>query len=242
MSNAFDYSTTPGCADTTSNVMANIAGAFTCYTAGGTADAQTVTMTPSLAAYSTAVRIAFKPIADNTGACTLNVNELGVKSIKLIDGSDPYAGALDASGVHIVQYDGTNFVLTNPSPATNSFTPILQGITSAGTGTYTAQVGRYTLYGKNCSIKIRLAWSAHTGTGNMRVTGLPFTSANTTFTPCAVYQSGLTVGAGKQFAAIIPPNTANIDLYANDVAGGSASLLAMDTAADILLATSYEVA
>lgn len=131
MANSFDYSQTPAsnnsappdgspedqAPSSVNNVirkmMANIAGAFNCYTAGGTANAQTVTLDPALTAYSTKVRIAFIPVADNTGACTLAVNGLTATSIKLVDGSDPYAGALDASGIALVQYDGTNFVLLN---------------------------------------------------------------------------------------------------------------------------------
>src|SRR5687768_15536717 len=102
MSNLFDYSSTAasnssappdGAPDdmranlvdsTMRQMMACMAGAFTTYTAGGSADAQTVTMAPTLAAYSTKVTIWFIPVANNTGACTLNVNGLGAKSIKLL--------------------------------------------------------------------------------------------------------------------------------------------------------------
>lgn len=133
MSNLFDYSQTPasnnssppdgapeGMApsevnNTIRQMMANQAGAFQCYTAGGSADAQTVTMDPALAAYSTKVRIAFIPVANNTGACTLNVNGLGAVSIKLANGSDPGAGSLNSSGVALVQHNGTNFILLNPA-------------------------------------------------------------------------------------------------------------------------------
>lgn len=155
MSNLFDYSQTPalnnstppdgspeGCLPSTINntirqVMANAAGAFTCYTAGGSANAQTVTMSPTLAAYSNKVRIAFIPVAANTGACTLNVNGLGAVSIKMLDGNDPPAGAL--SGVSVVQHNGTNFVLLNPAnlvAVTGSYTATGTGFDSAPTATW----------------------------------------------------------------------------------------------------------
>lgn len=136
MSNLFDYSQTPasnnsaspngapegmtasGVNDTMRQHMANDAGAFACYTAGGSADAQTVTMSPTLAAYSNKVRIAFIPVANNTGACTLNVNSLGAVAIKMPDGTDPPAGALNSSGVSVVQHNGTNFRLLNPAAGT----------------------------------------------------------------------------------------------------------------------------
>lgn len=115
MASAFDYSQDPATDqvpnDSTREVMQKIAGAFAVYTAGGTANAQTVTLDPALDAYSTKVRIAFIPVADNTGSATLNVNSLGAKTIKTQDGNNLWAGALDSSGVSVVQYDGTNFVL-----------------------------------------------------------------------------------------------------------------------------------
>ena len=154
MSNLFDYSQTPGSNNSTPpdgapegmapstvnntirQVMANLAGAFKVYTAGGTADAQTVTMDPALAAYSDKVRIAFIPVAANTGACTLNVNGLGAKSIKLLDGTDPPAGAFDTDMVAIVQYDGTDFALINTA---------LLPVTMGGTGSTTASGARTNL-------------------------------------------------------------------------------------------------
>lgn len=133
MSNLFDYSSTPASNSSASpngapedtpastindilrQVMANLAGAFTTYTAGGTADAQTVTMAPVLGVYSTKVTIWFIPVANNTGACTLNVNGLGAKSIKLLDGTNPVAGDLNSNGIAMVKYNGTNFILLNPA-------------------------------------------------------------------------------------------------------------------------------
>lgn len=131
MSNLFDYSVTPasnnsaapngapegmapsGANDVMRQIMANAAAAFTCYTAGGSANAQTVTMSPTLAAYSNKVRIAFIPVAANTGAFTVNVNSLGAVAVKMQDGSDPPAGVINSSGIAVIQHNGTNFVLLN---------------------------------------------------------------------------------------------------------------------------------
>lgn len=57
-----------------------------------------------------------------------------------------------------------------------SFTPAIVGTTTAGVGTYSAQSGRYTRLGNRCFFNLRVAWSAHTGTGGLTVGGLPFTS------------------------------------------------------------------
>lgn len=55
-----------------------------------------------------------------------------------------------------------------------TFTPTVIGTTTAGTGTYTLQVGKYTKIGNAVQFMIVLAWTAHTGTGSLNVTGLPF--------------------------------------------------------------------
>ena len=62
---------------------------------------------------------------------------------------------------------------------TGTFTPTVVGTTTAGTGTYGSQSGTYTKVGRLVSFSISLSWSAHTGTGNIHVAGLPFTQSGT---------------------------------------------------------------
>jgi len=59
-----------------------------------------------------------------------------------------------------------------------TFTPVVQGFTTAGTGTYTNQIGRFTRIGNRVFVNIDVRWTAHTGTGEPVVTGLPYTPAN----------------------------------------------------------------
>jgi len=59
-----------------------------------------------------------------------------------------------------------------------TFTPVVYGTTSNGTGTYTHQRGSYVKIGNLVNVQIHLGWSAHTGTGDMRMSGLPFNSEN----------------------------------------------------------------
>lgn len=81
------------------------------------ADAYAITLTPAPAAYTAGMIVCFKvPTATtNTGACTLNCNSLGVKSIKSTDGGDPAANELYAGAYAWLQYDGTNFQLLFPA-------------------------------------------------------------------------------------------------------------------------------
>ncbi len=80
--------------------------------AAGT-DTYAVSLPISPAAYAAGQRFQFLADVANTGACTVNFNAIGAASIKLLDGSDPYNGAIQIGPVD-VQYDGTNFVLLNP--------------------------------------------------------------------------------------------------------------------------------
>ena len=123
-----------------------------------------------------------------------------------------------------------------------TFTPTIAGTSTAGTGTYTAQEGRYTQIGNRVFFDLNIAWSAHTGTGNMIVSGLPIPCyLNAVKAACASSYNTLAVGSGLNLAALVDNGTTNILLYAADPAGGSIAALAMDTAGSIRLSGSYEV-
>ena len=104
-------------------VLASVAGTNTI----------TATATPDITAYSTGMLLFFTPANNNTGATTINVDSLGAKSIVKGDGSALVSGDLQASTIHLIVYDGTNFVLLNPveplaryDDATANFTGTLQ--------------------------------------------------------------------------------------------------------------------
>jgi hypothetical protein len=90
-------------------------------TATGVADAYVVTSTYPRTAYTDGMLIVFKVPAGaaNTGACTVNVDGLGAKSIVRADSSTPSAGDLPAGGIAELRYDGTNFVMMQ-YPATDA--------------------------------------------------------------------------------------------------------------------------
>lgn len=74
-------------------------------------DTYAVNLTINPGAYGAGQRYQFIADVANTGACTINFNGNGAKSIKLIDGSDPFAGEIAASSLVDVYYTGTNFIL-----------------------------------------------------------------------------------------------------------------------------------
>ena len=101
-----------------------------------------------------------------------------------------------------------------------SFVPVVIGLTTAGVVTYTFQAGFFSRSGRTVHFVISLGWSAHSGTGGMAITGLPFTSDVNVFQAVSVQYDGLTVGAGKQLVAVVPNNQTQVILNQADPAGG----------------------
>ncbi|MFA6125445.1 hypothetical protein [Sphingomonas sp.] len=82
-------------------------------TSGGSANAQTITLSPVPAAYAAGQTFRFIAGFANTSSITLNVNGLGAKTLKLSSGAvNLRVGDIIAGGVYQVTYDGTNFVTT----------------------------------------------------------------------------------------------------------------------------------
>lgn len=84
---------------------------------GGTADAITATFSPVFTAYTAKMRFRFTAGGANTvTAPTINVDTLGNKTIKKLNGAALAAGDIAGSG-HVCEcvYDGTDVLLLNPA-------------------------------------------------------------------------------------------------------------------------------
>lgn len=77
----------------------------------GTATGHILTPPTALVSYTPGLCLLYKAGVTNTGAITVNVSGLGVKSIKTMAGDDPTAGDIVAGYQMLVSYDGTNFVM-----------------------------------------------------------------------------------------------------------------------------------
>lgn len=85
--------------------------------AGGSGNAQTITLTPAIPAYAEGQHFIFKSNAANSSTTTLNVNSLGTKTIKKFAGLAKYNltyGDMRTGRIAEVVYDGTDFILLNP--------------------------------------------------------------------------------------------------------------------------------
>jgi hypothetical protein len=99
-------------------------------TAGGTANALTITLAPALTVYATGDDFTFVAASANTAAATVAVNGLAVKNITKHGTTALVAGDIVAGKVHQIRYDGTQFQLLNPGNLTFTATQI----TSTATG------------------------------------------------------------------------------------------------------------
>ena len=176
---------------------------------------------PGWRAYITSENIgSFAPTLTDTGAVS------ATNGIKF-----PATQSASADANHLDDYEE------------GTFTPTIIGVTTAGAGTYTSQVGRYTKIGNRVFYHIRLTWTAHTGTGFMRISGLPFTvSASGSLCPGAVVYSGLSAGASKQVACYPIASTSTLYITAVDPNGGTNAEIPIDTAVSYFAVSGhYEV-
>jgi hypothetical protein len=110
-----------------------------------------------------------------------------------------------------------------------TWSPTVVGSTSAGVATYTIRTGRYVKIGKLIFISVRLGWSAHTGTGNLQISNLPFVSAQDNYYALTVaFNDGLTIPAGSILNMQIA-NSSSLIGFNSLATGGTTSPLAMDT-------------
>jgi len=119
-----------------------------------------------------------------------------------------------------------------------TWTPVIIGTTTAGAGTYSTQTGSYTKVGRQVTVTLSLAWSAHTGTGNMKVSGLPFTSANDSrgyVAPVLAYDLALT--ALNTISCRLVANSSEIEFLETPVGGGPWQAVPIDTSVVILYIT-----
>jgi hypothetical protein len=124
-----------------------------------------------------------------------------------------------------------------------AFTPTVIGTSTAGTGTYGSQVGRYTKIGNRVIFNIYITWTAHTGTGNMDLSGLPFTTSSVanSFAVLSAWASNIALTAGNILQAYCLVNSSNIRLHQVPTGGGASVVIPLDAAGELMVSGSYFV-
>ncbi len=125
-----------------------------------------------------------------------------------------------------------------------SFTPNVEGTTTAGAGTYNSRVGLYTKVGNRVMFNLWINMAAHTGSGNMAISGLPYISGSGTrfHTLNGLYSSDITAPSGHVIVPMIFASTTSILMYSNPTGTTGVAALALDTAFTINISGQYETA
>jgi hypothetical protein len=127
-----------------------------------------------------------------------------------------------------------------------TFTPALQGSGTAGTWAYTTQLGTYIRIGNMVFFKLRVKPSSISGspTGNLQITGLPYTSESTTDDVFTVMVTGVNWGTSMtQIKGFMTKGTSTIEFYGQYNNGAWAvvpvgNILATD---DIIIRGEYQI-
>lgn len=123
--------------------VAHAVGSY--YVDSGAADAYVLTSANALTApnkYNNGDRYLFRPSNINTGACTANIEGLGIKSIKTASGDDPNAGSLVENRLEELVYDQANDWLEKREFVSNLITTAT--ITPDADANYTLTSDEYT--------------------------------------------------------------------------------------------------
>lgn len=156
-------------------VQAQYQGGY--FTVGGTANSITLTSaTGAPSGYATGQEFCFRANATNTGVTTVNVDGLGIKTIKTISGADLPSGYLSTSADTCLRYDGVNMVANVSTGTLADQVPTNADLSAsiAGTATFSSDV--YTFSPSGAGFHPLLA-------GMYLSFRLPSGSANTTATP-----------------------------------------------------------
>ncbi len=121
----------------------------------------------------------------------------------------------------------------SPEYSFGTFTPTYNGVTP-GTTTYTTQFGSYTRIGRLVIAQGYLVWTATTGTGVVRLGGLPFTSLG----PSSSYQFAFPVWtnnvtfANGSVQGVLQGGQTQAQLY-SPITNGASTELTVEAAGDI---------
>jgi hypothetical protein len=126
-----------------------------------------------------------------------------------------------------------------------TWTPVISGSGTAGTGTYAAQVGTYTKIGNIVTVSAYVSITAHTGSGNILFTGLPFASevrTNGYQSATVGYVSNLALTALNYLQGYIGSTSSSIALGQTPVGGGAFSAIPLDASFELMISASYRTA
>jgi hypothetical protein len=122
------------------------------------------------------------------------------------------------------------------------FTPTLAGSTLAGVTTYVTQQGAYKRLGDRVDFTLTLQWSAATGTGNPRIGGLPYPSANVANQnfSASIWPTTVTFANGD-INVLFSPNVSTLRLF-SPLTNAASTELVMEAAGLVVISGTYFIA
>jgi len=162
----------------------------------------------------------------------------------------------NAAGTQIGRLDGDGLKFGTDTAAANglddyeegTYVPRLEGVSSAGTATYSQQVGRYTKVGNLVNIVGYLSWGSHTGTGNMIMRGLPYVTTQSgavynSLASTAAMASAVTLGSGyTQIHMYYPTYSSNDYMEFYRTGSGQAwAQVSMSAAGQLIWSFTYNI-
>lgn len=198
-------------------------------TDGGVINAYTLTPSNAIVAYVNRMIAIFSPIAANSGAATINISGLGVKSLTAVDGTALVANDLTPGLAYAAVYNGTEFRLlyaTKNYIDQKAFATALPAQALGflrSDGTASAFTKKHTGYAqdevKGADVPSAATVDLQTATGNfVHITGTTSITAVTLDSGAereVVFDGVLTLTNG---ASLILPSGANITTAAGDCA------------------------
>jgi len=182
------------------------------------------------------------------GASASGIDQIGALTISR---SNALNGDALAAGTEIARFSANGLSFNGDTAAANAlddyeegtFTPTIEGSSTTGTATYISQVGVYTKIGRIVKFSITINYNSGTGTGNLRIANLPFTSlsggANSAISIGAFGDISLSIG---YIATAFVPNSSQFIAFEQYATGGSASIpIPYDVAGVMIVSGTYEV-
>ena len=122
-----------------------------------------------------------------------------------------------------------------------TWTPTVIGTSTAGTASYGFQTATYTKTGRMVYFQLELNWNSGNGTGNLRISGLPYT--------CAAANCAVSIGdienvaltASYYAGAYVASSSTQIVLREFQVGGGGDNPVAYDAAGTLRIGGCYYV-
>jgi hypothetical protein len=154
---------------------------------------------------------------------------------------------LTTNGSGIASVNGVQFPATQSASADantlddyeeGTWTPTVQGTGTAGAATYTSRVGKYTKIGNTVNVMCSLGWTAHTGSGDTVVSGLPFASATYSLNgiwASSIYANNMNFGtSATQLVGLITEGASTI-IFRGMINNATRTTVPLDTSVDNLV-------